>query len=94
MNRFLFRDRAEAGRQLSTFEEVLEQGSEAVHAMLKEGLSREEMIDRFTKLMRERGRRLGLTAADLLAYELANPREMSVDGIARYWRKLDRIKAR
>ena len=83
----------DADRQLATFERVLEKGSEAVRTMLDDGIDREQMIDRFTELMRDSGTRSGLSAADLLAYELANPRQMSVDGIARYWRKPTRLKA-
>jgi hypothetical protein len=57
--------------------------------MLEEGLDREAMSDRFADLMRRRAEALGVEPEAFRAYELANPRIMSVDGIARYWRKRD-----
>jgi glyoxylase-like metal-dependent hydrolase (beta-lactamase superfamily II) len=53
----------------------------------EEGLDRASMSDRFADLMRRRAEALGVDAGAFRAYELANPRTMSVDGIARYWRK-------
>ena len=38
--------------------------------------------------MRSLATEAGTSETDMLAYELANPRHMSVDGLARYWRKL------
>ena len=45
------------------------------------------MGEGFASLMRRRAEDLGVEASAFRAYELANPRTMSVDGIARYWRK-------
>ena len=55
--------------------------------MLEEGLDRGAMSGRFADLMRRRAEDLGVDSGAFRAYELANPRIMSVDGIARYWRK-------
>ena len=55
--------------------------------MMEQGLEREDMITRFTESMRRQATERGLGETELRAYELANPRVMSIDGIARYWRK-------
>jgi hypothetical protein len=57
--------------------------------MLERGLDRERMIAEFTSRMRERAAAQGVDAEVARAYELANPRSMSVDGIARYWSRLE-----
>jgi glyoxylase-like metal-dependent hydrolase (beta-lactamase superfamily II) len=44
-------------------------------------------VERFTATMRAEAVALGLGESELRAYELANPRVMSVDGMTRYWRK-------
>jgi glyoxylase-like metal-dependent hydrolase (beta-lactamase superfamily II) len=77
----------EVAEELERFEQVLEDGAEAIRAMVEQGLDRDAMIERFSKLMRDRAVGQGVEASAMLAYELANPRTMSVDGIARYWRK-------
>jgi len=74
--------------ELDRFERLLEQGAAWVLEMLESGLERERMVERFGELMRGRAAADGVGGeAALEAYELANPRSMSVDGIARYWRK-------
>lgn len=73
--------------QLDRFERLLDEGAAEVREMLEEGLDRASMSDRFADLMRRRAEALGVDAGAFRAYELANPRTMSVDGIARYWRK-------
>jgi glyoxylase-like metal-dependent hydrolase (beta-lactamase superfamily II) len=75
------------GADLDAFEQILEQGAEWIREMLDEGLQRDAMIERFSGVMRARATELGIDAQELHAYELANPRAMSVDGITRYWRK-------
>ena len=66
---------------------VLDRGAELIREMLEQGIERDEMIERFTAEMRAGATAQGLDEEQLRAYELANPRTMSVDGIARYWRK-------
>ena len=75
--------------QLDRFETLLDEGAGSVREMLEEGLDREAMSDRFADLMRRRAEALGVEPGAFRAYELANPRIMSVDGIARYWGKRD-----
>lgn len=74
-------------RQLDRFEALLEEAAVSVRQMMEDGLAREEMIERFSELMRRRAEELGIESPAFRAYELANPRTMSIDGIARYWRK-------
>lgn len=76
-----------AAADLDRFEQVLEHGTEHVREMLQQGMDRAEMIGRFEAAMRRQAQELGISDDDLRAYELANPRAMSVDGIARYWSK-------
>jgi glyoxylase-like metal-dependent hydrolase (beta-lactamase superfamily II) len=73
--------------ELAVLEEILERGASWIREMIEQGLDRDRMIERFSTLMRERAVEQGSTEEDARAYELANPRVMSVDGIARYWRK-------
>jgi glyoxylase-like metal-dependent hydrolase (beta-lactamase superfamily II) len=76
--------------ELDRFEETLNLGVDWIRGMLDQGLEREQMIEEFSGLMRSRAAELGLDEADTRAYELANPRVMSVDGITRYLRKRGR----
>jgi glyoxylase-like metal-dependent hydrolase (beta-lactamase superfamily II) len=73
--------------QLDQFEAHLEEGADLVRDMMAEGVDREAMIDRYNQTMWRLASADGVDDAAALAYELANPRFMSVDGIARYWRK-------
>jgi hypothetical protein len=54
---------------------------------MTEGLERDGMIARYNQTMWRLASADGVDDQTALAYELANPRFMSVDGIARYWRK-------
>ena len=89
--RTLYRTHFGAGggvqEELATFEELLDLGTEWVGEMLEQGIDRDAMVERFGHKMRARAAATGVSESALLAYELANPRSMSVDGIARYWRK-------
>jgi len=73
--------------QLDAFAALLETGAAWVREMLERGLERERMIEEFASRMRERATAQGVDAETARAYELANPRSMSVDGIARYWKR-------
>ena len=78
---------SEVSAQLDQFETHLEKGASLVRDMMAEGLDREAMITRYNETMWKLASADGVDEAVALAYELANPRFMSVDGIARYWRK-------
>jgi len=76
--------------QIDSFEQILIEAANLVRQMMAEGLERSSMVDRYQSEMRDLATAAGLDQATAKAYEVANPRDMSVDGIARYWRKKDR----
>ena len=47
----------------------------------------EELRQMFTDWMEEQGRKMKLSEKVYEAYTLANPLDMSADGLARYWKK-------
>ncbi len=73
--------------ELDAFESLLEAGAAWVREMLERGLERDLMVEEFAARMRARATAQGVDAETARAYELANPRSMSVDGITRYWRR-------
>jgi glyoxylase-like metal-dependent hydrolase (beta-lactamase superfamily II) len=73
--------------ELARFEEALLQGTAWIREMMEHGFERERMIEEFEAKMRDWATRTGTDEQDARAYEIANPRFMSVDGIVRYWRK-------
>jgi len=75
--------------QLTAFGEVLEEGAGVVRKMMRQGLDRDAMVEGYCATMRERAASAGIDDDTAQAYELANPRYMSVDGIIRYWTQLD-----
>jgi glyoxylase-like metal-dependent hydrolase (beta-lactamase superfamily II) len=90
--RRLYRTHFDAGAEdvrgeLERFETVLEHGAAWVADLLSQELPHERIVERFGERMRSHAGDAGLDASLLEAYELANPRAMSVDGIARYWQK-------
>lgn len=74
--------------QLQRFGEVLREAAGLIRQGLQEGLDREALLARYRDWDRAQAEAAGLNEADLAAYAKANPLAMSVDGIARYWRKL------
>jgi len=72
--------------EIDRFEKTLDTAAELVRSWIEEKAPRDEMVRRYQQVMRERAIDAGLDAASARAYELANPRDMSVDGIVRYWR--------
>jgi glyoxylase-like metal-dependent hydrolase (beta-lactamase superfamily II) len=85
-----FGEVGDVAEQIDSFEQILIEAANLVRQMMAEGLERSSMVDRYQSEMRDRATAAGLDQATAKAYELANPRDMSVDGIARYWRKKDR----
>jgi glyoxylase-like metal-dependent hydrolase (beta-lactamase superfamily II) len=77
----------DADAELARFDDLITRGADLVRRTIDEGLERPAMVARFSAEMRALAGDVGLDAAMLEAYELANPRVMSVDGIARYWKR-------
>lgn len=76
-----------AADELADFQVFLVEAAGWIRDMLAEGMERDEMVRQFIARVRRRGIEAGADEETARAYELANPRHMSVDGIARYWRK-------
>lgn len=66
---------------------VLEEWAGWVLHRLKEGLSLEEMTERFEAYWREGLRRAGVEEEGMRLYELADPPYMNLQGLVRYWQK-------
>jgi glyoxylase-like metal-dependent hydrolase (beta-lactamase superfamily II) len=73
--------------QLDDLESQLDEGVAFVEKAMAGGLRRDEIVERYEVWCRERATAAGLGEEDLVRLEVANPRPMSVDGIARYLRK-------
>jgi glyoxylase-like metal-dependent hydrolase (beta-lactamase superfamily II) len=77
--------------QLDDFEGVLDQAATTVRELIDRGADRDSMVEEYCDGMRRRAAASGVDEETAVAYELANPRYMSVDGIARYWNKLAQV---
>lgn len=73
--------------QLDGVEMWLRQTTRFVRSMMAEGLDRDTMVERYDGWLREQASGAGVQGELSRAYDLANPRGMSVDGILRYWQK-------
>lgn len=66
---------------------LLAEATGFVRGLLAAGADRETMIHAYRRWGEDRMAAAGVADGDPSLYELANPFAMSVDGIARYWRK-------
>ena len=82
-----FGPRSDVAEEIDRIVELLVSSAARVRAMVDEGLEREVMIARYGEWMNDRARSEGHDPADAPGEKKLNPRDMSVDGIARYWRK-------
>jgi glyoxylase-like metal-dependent hydrolase (beta-lactamase superfamily II) len=73
--------------QLQRFALILREAAGMIKEGMDEGLERDALLARYRDWDRAQAEAAGLCEADLAAYAKANPLAMSVDGIARYWRK-------
>jgi glyoxylase-like metal-dependent hydrolase (beta-lactamase superfamily II) len=80
----------DAEDELRRFEEILDSSVDWVVELLDRGLERDAVVEEFSARMRGRAAEIGIDEADARAYELANPRSMSVDGISRFLRRKKR----
>ena len=65
----------------------LNQAAEFVRKCMRAGAGRREIIKHFVRWNRERALENGVRGEQFVWFETANPLDMSVDGIMRYWRK-------
>lgn len=77
----------DAAGHLAALRETLHAATDFIRDGMTAGLERDDLVRDYTAWSLARARALGVSDAAWAAYELANPLFMSVDGIARYWRK-------
>lgn len=77
----------EVQSHLQGIKSLLQEAAVFVRQHMEAGVSRDELVERYTNWNRERARTHGLDDFAIHQYETANPLYMSVDGIMRYWRK-------
>ncbi|MCL5612370.1 MAG: MBL fold metallo-hydrolase [Chloroflexi bacterium] len=74
--------------QLDQMEKELNAAEKWLEDVMPAGPTIEELRKQFTDWMNEQGRKQGLSAEAVKAYDLANPLGMSADGLMRYWKKV------
>lgn len=72
---------------LELFTQLLIDSTEFIRAHQAAGMTRDGILHEFVLWQMERGLDFGMTREAVESYEVANPRDMSVDGILRYLRK-------
>ncbi|MFQ5434190.1 MAG: MBL fold metallo-hydrolase [Anaerolineae bacterium] len=72
---------------LAEFRPLLQNAADFVKEKLDAGVEREQLLADYTEWNLQRAKAAGLTDAQIHKYITANPLDMSVDGIIRYWRK-------
>ncbi len=72
---------------LDSIRPLLIEASDFVKARMDNKLTRDEIVLAYQKWNKQRAKKAGLTAVQIAQYAAANPQDMSVDGIMRYWYK-------
>lgn len=72
---------------LAEFRPLLQNAANFVKEKLDAGVERDQLLDDYYEWNLDRAKAAGLTDAQIHKYITANPLDMSVDGIIRYWRK-------
>ena len=79
----------DANHQIDSLRVLIDEATSFIHGHMQAGVPRDEMILLYQEWVRQRARAVGLTDTQIHQYETANPLYMSVDGIMRYWRKME-----
>ncbi len=66
---------------------LIDDSANFIREQMENGFTRDEIVPAYLQWNRERAIAAGLSEALIHTYLTANPLEMSVDGIMRYWRK-------
>ena len=77
----------DVGEHLEALVSHVNEAAEFVRRCMVEGLGRREIINDFASWIRQRALDIGMPAEQLLQLETANPVDISVDGIMRFWQK-------
>lgn len=72
---------------LDRVRELIGESTGFVHALMRTGADREQMVEHYTAWNLARAAEAGASDDNIGQAGLANPLAMSVDGISRYWRK-------
>ncbi len=72
---------------LDSIRPLLTNASNFIKSQMDNGLTRDEIVLAYQEWNKKRAEKAGLTAVQVIKYTTANPQDMSVDGIMRYWRK-------
>jgi glyoxylase-like metal-dependent hydrolase (beta-lactamase superfamily II) len=78
---------ADVRGHLEALSGLIDRSTEFVRSRMQAGLGRDELARAYLAWVEERACTQGLSEREFGVYETANPTSMSVDGIARYWRK-------
>lgn len=73
--------------ELRILDDLIDESAEFIRRLVEKGVDRPTMVRGYLDWIRERAAASGVEEDTARTFELANPRTMSVDGIARYWRK-------
>ena len=73
--------------QIDGIRQLLDESAEFVKERMDKGLERDDLVDTYIAWNQDRARSAGLNEAQIHQYHTANPLDMSVDGIIRYWKK-------
>ena len=65
----------------------MNEAAEFVRSCMVDGLGRGEIINDFASWIRDRALDIGMPAEQFVQLETANPVDISVDGIMRFWQK-------
>lgn len=73
--------------ELRILDDLIDESADYIRTLIDEGIERPAMVRSYLGWIRDRAEASGVDEDIARTFELANPRTMSVDGIARYWRK-------
>ena len=77
----------DVGRHLHQLRQLLNDGPQFIKDKMAQGVSRDDLVQLYIAWNQERAVQAGLDKDQVRQYHAANPLNMSVDGIMRYWRK-------
>jgi len=76
--------------QLEKSQEALDQWASWIRQAMATDQSAEKILPKFQEMVHRELTKHGLSESEILDYEAANPSDMSVGGLMRYWTKKDR----
>ncbi len=77
----------EVAAELDVLEGLLDETVNTVRGLIETGIERPELLARYSAWVADQARAAGADEESIRTFEIANPRDMSVDGIVRYLRR-------